>query len=143
MHDVLLIACSARKRMIPQKAVPALERYDGVFFRVLRKWFRETSVPGLEVLILSARYGVIDAATKIPYYDQRMTAERARELAPDIRFALTVRLEQSGYRRMLVNVGRDYVPALEGIEELSRAFWASGGIGKRAQQLKQWLEGSC
>ena len=143
MNDLLLMACSARKRAEPCEPIAALDRYDGVFFRVLRKWLRETTRPGPDVLIVSARYGLIDAATEIIDYDQRMTPERVAKLAPKIRLALRARLEQNDYRRIFVNVGRDYLAALDGIDELSGALWASGGIGQRAKRLKRWLEASC
>ncbi|MFB3918341.1 MAG: DUF6884 domain-containing protein [Terriglobales bacterium] len=143
MPDLLLMACSARKCPAPREPIAAVDRYDGVFFRVLRKWARQTAGNRPDVLIVSARFGLIDAQTEIPDYDRRMTTKRAAELAPEIRLALKSRLEQNGYNRIFVNVGRDYLAALDGIDDLSRASWASGGIGQRAQQLKRWLEASC
>ncbi len=142
MSDLLLLACSARKRSDPRRPVAALERYDGVFFRVLRKWLRGGVIAVPDVWIISARFGLIEAGTPIPEYDQRMDARRAMELAPQVRAELQQRLERHRYQRVFVNVGRDYAPTLAGVEQLKSASWATGAIGQRAQQMKQWLEGS-
>lgn len=142
MRDLVLLACSARKRPKPRKPFAAIERYDGVFFRVLRKWRRTlpTGRPAPDVLIVSARFGLIGADTAIPNYDLRMTPELAAELGPQVQKALRSRLTGKRYRRMFVNLGRDYLATVAGVEELKHARWATGGIGKRASQMKHWLE---
>ncbi len=142
MCDLLLLGCSATKRSAPRRPMAALERYDGVFFRVLRKWLRCNEGVSPTVLIISARFGLIEAATSIPNYDQRMSAIRAAELAPQVQSAVREHLKRKLYRRIFVNVGQDYLATLTGIEELSSASWANGGIGQRARQMKQWLEAS-
>ena len=141
MSDLLVVGCSDRKRATPHEPVAALERYDGVFFRVLRKWLRVTEGASLTVLIISARFGLIEATTPIPNYDQRMTSRRAAELVPQIQSAILEHFKRKLYHRIFVNVGHDYLLTLAGIEELSSASWAKGGIGERAHQMKQWLEG--
>jgi hypothetical protein len=140
MQDLCLIACSARKCSEPREAIAAIQRYDGIFFRVLKKWLRESSRHEVEILIISARFGLITAGTLIPNYDQRMTKLRAAELATSVSAALLARLQEKSYERVFVNLGKDYEPAIAGVELLKQARWASGSIGKRARQMKQWLE---
>jgi uncharacterized protein DUF6884 len=143
VRDLLLLACSASKRVWPVAPLPAIERYDGVFFRVLRKRLREhPDLTRVDVWIISARFGLIDAATRIPCYDQRMNAQRAADLAPQVQSALRQLLQRNRYHRIFVNVGRDYLATFAGVEELKFGSWASGGIGQRAQQMKRWLEAS-
>ena len=142
-NDLLLIACSASKRQLPVTPIPAIERYDGVFVRVLRKWLRHRKpMVAPDVLIISSRFGLIEGTTPISNYDERMTARRAEELAPTVRSVLRTHLRQKNYRRTFVNVGRDYLATFAGVDELKHASWASGGIGQRAQQMKRWLEAS-
>ncbi len=51
MSRLLILACSARKRL-ETRALPAIERYDGVNFRVLKTLQREQNFPNdLNVLI--------------------------------------------------------------------------------------------
>ena len=77
---LLIVSCSQRKRS-ESRLLPAIERYDGVYFRLLRKALREDYWPeNLDALILSAKYRLIDMATPIDSYEQRMTRSRATEL---------------------------------------------------------------
>ena len=140
MSALLLLSCSSSKRPYPAESIPAIERYTGVFFKVLKKWQREHPMSsGPNVLIISAQFGVLAPETPIPYYDQRMTPARAALLAPSIQRALRKQLINQQYRRILVNLGRDYLRALDGFDGLIEAVWASGPIGIRARQLKVWL----
>ena len=41
---LLIVTCSQRKRSDPE-LLPALERYDGIFFRIIRKARREGNWP--------------------------------------------------------------------------------------------------
>lgn len=69
---LLIVMCSKRKRSAPD-LLPALERYDGIFFRILRKARREGHWPdNLDILILSAKYGLLELDTAIENYDLRM-----------------------------------------------------------------------
>jgi len=44
MPRLLILACSARKRL-DRSALPAIERYDGVNFRILKKTSTQTEFP--------------------------------------------------------------------------------------------------
>lgn len=140
MRSLLLIACSARKRVNPPEPIRALDRYDGVFFRVLRKWIRNAPRSFPEVLIISAKFGLIGSDALIPSYDYRMTAGRARELMKGIRSSLSQHLAQNSYTRIFVNLGKNYRSTVDGIPALEQATWANGPIGLRARQTKEWLE---
>jgi hypothetical protein len=139
---LMILACSARKRH-DQGTLPALARYDGVNYRVLRKAQREKRVPDtLDVLILSAEYGILDAQDQIPNYDRLMTPTRARELQPHVARALAARLAAARYEEVFIVVGKTYRIALEtaeGVHDADRVIYACGGIGEQMSELKQWL----
>ena len=143
---LLIVACSQRKRPDPG-LLPAIERYDGVTFRVLRKAKREGYWPeNLDVLILSAKYGLIDAAMPTVCYEQRMTPERAIALNAQVLEKLQSRVGQRDYVEVYVDLGRDYLPAIEGCAELFsglRVSYAEGRIGERLKGLKSWLKAKC
>lgn len=143
---LLIMACSQRKRLDPGW-LPAIDRYDGGNYRVLRKARKEGYWPeNLDVLILSAKYGLVGALAPIHYYEQRMTPERARELKPEVTEALKACIQQERYREVYVDLGRDYLPAVEGLEELfkdSSLTYAEGRIGERLAQLRCWLVTKC
>lgn len=76
MGRLLIIACS-EKKLPTSRPVSTINRYNGPAFRVLRKYLRRAEKELLTVLILSAKYGLIPAETKIPYYDQQLTPASA------------------------------------------------------------------
>jgi hypothetical protein len=117
----------------------ALQRYDGVSFRVLRKWMQGRPGEHLSLIIISAKYGAIAGRTPIPYYDQQMTPERAGMLRGMFRSRLRAVSRHRRFKSVFVNVGRAYAGIIEGAPELAGALRATGGIGRRARMLKDWL----
>lgn len=140
MTRLLLLSCSDAKRVQPIEPLPAIDRYNGVFFQVLKKWRREhPQAQGPDVLIISARFGLLSPETPIPYYDQRLKADQAKILAPKVQAVLQGQMTARGYTDILVNLGRDYLPVLDGLVGMQTAKWCHGPIGVRARQLKAWL----
>jgi hypothetical protein len=148
---LLFLACSATKR--PDAGLlPAIDRYDGPAFRLLRKHLRaHTGAAGtLDMLILSAEFGLIAADTLIPCYDRRMDAWRAIELRPQVRAqAQSLLSSRPSYTATLTNLGKVYTYTLTWDEAttplLGRLRFgivthAQGRIGQRLQQMKRWLE---
>jgi len=142
---LLLLACTATKRADPHP-IPAIERYDGPSFRTLRKWrvANAAAAEHLDVLILSAKLGLIAADALIDDYNQRMTRARAAELREAVDAALTHTLAQrASYAATLVHLGQDYVPAIGQamLQTPACGFvsFTNGGIGVRLSQLKVWL----
>ncbi len=138
----LIVACSQRKRSDPD-LLPAIERYDGGNFRLLRKAKREGYFPqSLDVLILSAKYGLISASTSIANYDQRMTSERAKELQEQTVQTLQSYARQHSYQEVYVDLGQDYYPAIGDISKIfndASIIYAQGKIGERLARVKHWL----
>jgi cytoplasmic iron level regulating protein YaaA (DUF328/UPF0246 family) len=142
---LLIVACSHRKRSDPG-LLPAIELYDGVNFRVLRRAQREGYWPkNLDVLILSAKYGLLKPNTLIEDYDLRMTLERAMALQPQVGADLDRYLERTSYSEVFVNLGKIYKVALDSSKRLRpldrRVHYATGGIGEKMSQMKKWLQG--
>lgn len=140
---LLIVACSQRKRPDPG-LLPAIERYDGVNFRVLRKARREGYWPeNLDVLILSAKYGLVGPDMLIECYEFPMTLERALALQPATAAGLDACLAQTDYCEVFVNMGQTYLVALAQSRELHRQTekvrYATGAIGKKMSQMKGWL----
>lgn len=141
MSLLIVVSCSQRKVRTPATPIPAIDRYDGIFYQVLRKAKREGRWgPAVQVVIISAKFGVLRPTTSIPYYDQRMTGRQAIRLKPSVNRRLKRIIRDGRFARVCVNLGRMYEPLLSDLEELDNAIWASGGIGKRARTLKRWID---
>jgi hypothetical protein len=149
MNRLLILSCSKAKRADPGD-LPAVDRYDGPFFRVLRRYLRLRPADPPEVRILSAQFGLIPADTPIPDYDRRMTPRRARELQAGVADALDAigRVMEAAALtddRVLVVLGKDYLAALAGYTGPQAAAFhsriAPGGLGHKLSHLRDWLYG--
>ena len=145
-HRCLLIVASSQRTRSAPGLLPAIERYDGVNFRVLRKAQREGYWPkDLDVLILSAKYGLLKSDTLIENYDLKMTPRWAIELRVRVSADLDECLERTPYSEVFINLGKVYLAALALSKELTtldkRVHYATGGIGEKMSQMKKWLQG--
>lgn len=143
MSRLLILSCSQRKKPTPG-VLPAIDRYDGPAFRVLRKFLGEASEDRRPVvLILSAKYGLIDSTKGIRDYDCRISAALGERLRPAVLESLGGVLRSRKWRSIGLCVGKEYRAVLEGMEsflpEGVRAEVLGGGLGRRLTSLRQWL----
>jgi hypothetical protein len=140
-RDLLVLGCSQTKREAAG-LLPAIDRYDGSAYRVLRNYLREQQWPSnLSVAVLSARYGLVGGFTGIEDYDQRMSPSRAAELAPTCSAVLDSWIKN--HQRVHFSLGKDYLPAVApAIENVlkEKAEVFEGPIGIKLQQIKSFLQ---
>ena len=102
----------------------------------------------MDLLIISAKYGLIDANEVIETYDLKMTQERASELSLQIKQKLEEVLSSKHYERIYIMLGKVYMTALNDSQSLLEDYkveLGSGQIGERLHTLKNWLKmlGGC
>ena len=136
----MLVTCSATKRRLPEAAVAAIDRYDGVFFKVIRKAIADGRMKSrITIAIISAEFGLITSETPIPFYDRKLDKVQVASLRPKVDKALRQLLLKRRFRHIFVNIGQQYASLVEDVPELQVATWAQGPIGKRAAILKSWI----
>lgn len=139
---MLILACSQRKRH-DKGLLPAVERYDGPAFRVLRRFLRESSSRAPDVLILSAEHGLIPHDLPIATYDRKMTSARACELRPQVFADLERLIASRSSLETLICAGKQYLPALpsDDTSPLARASArvCNGTLGRKLAELHDWL----
>ena len=142
MNNLLIIGCSQRK-VESDEYLAAIDRYDGPAYRTLRKIRRDGTTPThVDVLIISAKHGLIPCQKPIDIYDLCMTPKRADTLRPRIQSKLKSLMDTKpgGYDQVFINLGKTYRRTLEGFHwGLVSTLEASGGIGLKTQQMKVWL----
>jgi hypothetical protein len=151
MRRYLLLGCSNAK-VQDEGELPAIVRYDGPLFRVLRRYMRErlgkhsmgNGIP--DVSVLSAEFGLIPGYYPIPHYDRQMTHQRAMELRPQAFEKLGHILKATeAYQELFICMGRDYLQVLDGWEALIPFGLAvkvsKGSMGKQQAELYDWLRG--
>ena len=106
-RHLLIISCSKTKnsqlRNNEEITLPAITGYDGKIFLTLRKAFREGLGLNVDVLIISAKYGLLRATDEISYYEERMTKQKAGELRDRVLSKLKLIVTNGGnYRKIFV-----------------------------------------
>jgi hypothetical protein len=141
---LLLLSCSRQKRRT-RKPLPAVERYDGPAFRVVRRYLERQGADGPDVFILSAKWGLISGSTLLPYYDRRLTAHRAGELREQVRVQLR-KILASRPREVFILMGESYFQLvdLEGLSQIAGAEIRAvrGSRGRKLSALYDWLYGA-
>jgi cytoplasmic iron level regulating protein YaaA (DUF328/UPF0246 family) len=146
MTRCLLLGCSQAKTKA-QEVIPAIERYDGPVYRVLRKFLTEypEQAKELDMFVLSAEFGLIPGSTPVPNYDRRMTRARAEELQPQALRVFQEQIAEGGYQELFISAGKTYLLALKSYKDLLpetiSVTVSSAPAGKKLTELKSWLYG--
>jgi len=142
---LLILACSENKKNGPS-LIPAIERYDGPMWKILRNTTkkRADSEMNLSVYVLSAEFGLIPATQPIPWYDRVMTEERAKELHRSTIDQLCLLLDE-GYSQICLALSKLYLHALQGWENIipieTLVTVIDGPMAAKPAQLSSWLKG--
>jgi hypothetical protein len=140
--SLVILGCSERKKKT-SRLIPAIDRYDGPAFQVLRKYSRDKPELRHGTYILSGRFGLINAEFPTPRYSHRMTSADVLSLRASVDSQVKEAIDRVQPESVFVSVGSRYWPLLE--EPISREISsdklniASGSIGGRASQLAHWL----
>lgn len=144
MNQLLILSCSHRKRTEPD-LLPAIERYDGPAFRIVRRFLAQQPLQKPDIYILSAKFGLISANQMVPCYEQRMTLQRSRELQPLVIAEFRSITSTRTYQNLCICLGRDYIQAIDGYSKLLPSGLATqtitGSPGKQSALLYDWLYG--
>lgn len=138
---LLIVGCSSSKNTSPLP-MKALDRYEGTNFKVIKKFNREKGLPtNVDIVIISAQYGLITQDAVIEPYDLRMTRKQAEILHAEVMTSLKDLISKKVYKEIFVILGKDYMPAIEGIERIAPCpvLYARGRIGEKMAALKKWL----
>ena len=139
-QKLLILGCSQAKRE-DEGLLPALDRYDGPPYRVLRKFLRDYQWPSnVSIGVLSASHGLFGILKGIEYYDTRMDPVTARAKAPEC--SRTLQKWAKTHDKVRLSLGKDYLPAVQSeLDHLgSKAEVFQGPIGRKLHQIKVFLE---
>ena len=131
---LLALSCSEKKTDTPGRC-PALYRYDGPAYRIIRKCITQHGWPqDLDIFILSGKYGLIPSHVPIPWYDKRLDPSTVDRKSLSQEWA---RLVERGYDDIFVAMGAAYREVLGAIPPFATV--ACGRIGQQGSQLRSWL----
>jgi hypothetical protein len=136
---LLVLGCSQTKRS-DNSLLPAVDRYDGPAYRVLRSFLRNNHWPDtLSVAVLSAKYGLIGGCAQIADYNVRISETRVRRLTEPSSKTLANWAES--HSSISISLGKDYLPVLgPAMAQLrGRTEVFDGPIGMKLNQIKEML----
>lgn len=142
----LILGCSRTKNKTPE-LLPAIQRYDGPSFKVLRRYLDKSDgashVP--DIFVLSAKYGLIDGDAPIANYDQRLTNKQADAIQDKVMEKIQKDILSQNYGEIFLSMGATYFRTLQGFENLvkgdAQIIISNGASGKKLAELKKWLWG--
>lgn len=144
MNNYLLIVSCSQRKIQSSETLAAIDRYDGPTYRTLRKLRGEGYMPkNLDILIISAKYGLLSCQQPVDTYNEKMSLNRADTLRPEVQSKLKsfIETKPEGYDQVFINLGKTYRRTLEGFHwGLLSTLEASGGIGQKTSQMKTWLD---
>ncbi|MBE9195800.1 hypothetical protein IQ219_10905 [Synechocystis sp. LEGE 06083] len=142
--SLLLISCS-RKKIVSGNNMPAIERYDGPAFRLLRRFLAQKEASYLDIYILSAKFGIIPYDTPIPNYDEKLTKNKIKEISGQSRSIFREILNSQQYTKLHISAGKQYLHLIDGYQKYARdnlqVEVATGSIGRKLSHLRYWLYG--
>jgi len=125
----------------------AIDRYEGVFFRVLKKYLKEGLLRDVDILIITKRHGLIGSEEFIPYeptFTSKVLSKDASKMRDQNLRTLSEWLSRKQYSEIYVNCGQEFMQLIKGFEKLttSKITFAVGsrrGIGPKAAHMKNWI----
>jgi len=131
--------------------VPALERYDGVFFRVARKYLGK--VKDVDVIVMKDDLTLVDGNVPLPYVPpigdvwggQSFSKEEVEEARVRNEDFLDKKLRSRKYSEIFIAMGKKHAKALPDLSryDVKVIFPTHGGPGPKARALKEWLTQGC
>lgn len=146
-EKLIIVAASSRLKDKIHELMKAIDRYDGVYFRVLRKYLREGKLTDTDILIVSQKFGLLWADDEIPYYQSFPGSWGSLSLNEEeinkLRRENLRKLEEIArqYASVYINVGKEYLQLIEGFEDFVTGdiTYAKGTLGQKARHMKNWI----
>jgi len=148
LKGLLLIGPSYRRNKTPG-LLPAIERYDGVFYMVARKYLTEMS--NIDVLVMKDDFSLISGHAPLLYtppegenWRKRIIKKEILEEARKKNYAiLRKNIDNGKYSEVFIAMGKTHAESLPDFSQfnIKIVFPTSRGLGSKAHALKNWLLG--
>lgn len=135
MATYVLISCVSKKRKLKKgETIEARLLYDSPLFH--KAWAYAEALSPDRIFILSAKYGIIDPDTKIPYYNETLVGKPVAERKAWAKNVLVKLRDKFGYNKdedeVIILAGGAYYKYLIGegrIERYTLPYMGCKGIG--------------
>jgi len=149
-RKLLIISASSKMTRQTESPIPAIERYDGLLVRVVKKALKEKDHGDIEVLLLSPVLGLVEAKDEIPYHEPlpgcwkkpNLTEKEINSIREKNTAKLQFLLKSRQYAEIYINVGKVLRQLLDlRLFSGSKIIFAEGpGPGPKAAHMKSWIQ---
>jgi len=143
---LLILGPSFRRNKV-DGLLPAFERYDGLFFRVAKKYLSD--VKDVDIVVMIDDLTLVDGSAPLPYNKPEGKHWGGKTILNNIVKRAKVKngsylentLRSGKYSEIFISMGKDYAAALPDLAQygVNVVFPATGGPGPKAQALKEWI----
>jgi|Deesub1362B_J571_1020462.scaffolds.fasta_scaffold00363_10 hypothetical protein len=147
MAKKLLIMPPSYRRRPDTKPLPAIKRYDGVLYRVLRRNLKSDNV---DILVLTEDLELVWADEELPYKrpkgEDNWSGFGPKDVPAEVverNVEFLKKVFEKDYDEVFVALGEKFRKAIGEIEKITDAkvtYISGKGLGPYAQCLKAWLE---
>lgn len=143
----LLILGPTYTRNTDPKPIPAIERYDGAVYRIIRKNLERVAEKGIDILIITEDLDVITSDTKLPYkppvgesWRERIQVKKDLERIKRLRNQILELVSRKDYEEVFIALSREYQELLPDLTPYVKKIISNfRGFGLKLKALKQWL----
>lgn len=141
----LIILSASYRRAENPEPIPALERYRGVYFRVVKKYLREGLLKNTDILIVSDKFGILSSNDRVPYHKPfkgQLGKEEVSSTNEKNLTKLAEIFERNHYSEIFVVCGQEFRKLINGFENLTDTkitFCKGSTLGSKAQDLRRWI----
>jgi hypothetical protein len=151
LKKLIIVSGSTRAFREPAYPIPAIQRFDGVFIRLVRKYHKQ--LRDFDILILSPVYGLIKAEKKIGFVEPirgswrnlNLSESAISKLRETSLSTLQKLLKKKQYEEIYVNVGKSLLRTIEGFDKMvpqavTITYAQGSGVGPKMAHMKKWIE---
>ena len=146
MAKLLILGPSYRRNPSPEP-LPAIERYDGLFYRIVRRNMDKMKEKGIDIIIITEDLEVATPETKLPYkppvgnkWKTLPPTTRDLEKIEKLRNQVLELVKSRRYDEIFIALNKHYQALLPDLTPYTKKIIAtSKGLGSKAKSLKEWL----
>jgi len=148
MAKLLILGPSYRRNTSPEP-LPAVERYDGLFYRIVRRNMDKVKKKDIDIIIITEDLELVTPETKLPY--KPPVGNKWRTIPPTakdpekiekLRNQILEIVKSKKYDEIFIALNKYYQALLPDLTPYAKKIIAdSKGLGSKAKTLKQWLSG--
>ena len=148
MAKLLILGPSYRRNTSPE-LLPAIERYDGLFYRIVRRNMDKVKEKGIDIIIITEDLELVTPETKLPYkppvgnkWRTMPPVSRNPEKIEKLRNQILEMVKSRKYDEIFIVLNKHYQALLPDLTPYTKKIIAtSRGLGSKAKELKEWLSG--